>query len=102
LKIERSVRTTSFKKQFDQLPPSIQALSRAAFKRFRKNPHDPVLENEQLYDSKKGRHRKGSRSVVITRRYRSIYVVDTKDKSGKVTAVWYWTGSHEDYNNFIG
>jgi hypothetical protein len=38
----------------------------------------------------------GSRSVAITRRYRAIYVVDGD------TNVWYWCGSHEDYNNFVG
>lgn len=35
-------------------------------------------------------------SVSITMQYRAIYVVDGD------TNVWYWIGSHSDYNNFIG
>ncbi len=57
---------------------------------------DPVLGNHSLKDTKKGRHRKGSRAVSVTLKYRAIYVVEGR------TNVWYWIGSHEDYNNFVG
>ena len=72
------------------------------FKLFCKDPHDPMLENEELHDKRKGRHRNGSRSVSITRRYRAIYVVDNgKDGDEEDQCCWYWIGSHEDYNSFV-
>jgi hypothetical protein len=49
-----------------------------------------------LEDNNKGRHRKTSFSVTITMQYRAIFVVD-----GEVN-VWYWIGSHSDYNTFTG
>ena len=54
------------------------------------------LHNHPLDDTRQGRHRKNSRAVWITLRYRAIYVVDGE------TNVWYWIGSHEDYNIFTG
>lgn len=90
------MRTNQFKKLFAQLPRHIQELAQGAFDHFRTDPHHPMLHNHPLADSNKGRHRNGSRAVWITRRYRAIYVQDGD------TNVWYWIGSHEDYNNFIG
>ncbi len=81
---------------FSKLPAGIQALTDAAFEKFKKNPLDPALDNHPLDDISRGRHRTGSRAVSITQRYRAIYVVDGD------TNVWYWIGSHEDYNNFTG
>jgi hypothetical protein len=81
---------------FERLPPRIQEAADAAFQTFLENHFHPALENHELHDTKKGRHRKGSRAVSITRRYRAIYVTDGP------TNVWYWIGSHEDYNNFVG
>jgi hypothetical protein len=78
------------------LPPRIQEAARDAFRLFLQNPNAPALENHTLKDTKKGRHQKGSRAVSVTLRYRAIYVVDGP------TNVWYWIGSHEDYNNFTG
>jgi len=45
---------------------------------------------------KRGRHRLNSWSVWINREYRAIFVVDGE------TNVWYWVGSHSDYNTFTG
>ena len=42
------------------------------------------------------RHKKGSRAISITCRYRASYVVS------EGVNVWYWVGSHSNYNNFIG
>ncbi|MGD9648538.1 MAG: hypothetical protein AB7U73_22700 [Pirellulales bacterium] len=91
-----NVRTARFKQMLARLPAEVQAAADAAFTLFRRDPFHPVLANHELVDTKKGRHRKASRAVTITRRYRAIYVVDGS------TNVWYWIGSHEDYNNFVG
>jgi hypothetical protein len=78
------------------LPARIQQAAREAFRLFLADPHHPQLANHALHDSKKSRHRTGSRAVSITRAYRAIYVVEDD------TNVWYWIGSHEDYNRFVG
>jgi len=85
-----------------RLPSTIQEMARQLFEIFKKDPFDPLLHNEDLYDSKKGRHRKGSRKVEITRRYRAIYVIDNgPDGRSEEQICWYWVGSREDYANFI-
>ena len=71
-------------------------MAKAAFGQFKKDQDHPSLARHQLKDKKKGRHRRGSFAVSVTRRYRAIYVEDGNDN------VWYWIGSHEDYNNFVG
>ena len=80
----------------ERLPSEIQEAAEGAFRFFLENPHHPILRNHPLHDTKKGRHRNGSNAVAITRRYRAIYVTEGP------TNVWYWIGSHEDYNNFVG
>ena len=92
----RNVRTKRYKDQLAKLPPRIAELADQAFDVFKKDPEDPRLENHPLGDTHRGRHRAGSRVVTVTRRYRAIYVVDGN------TNVWYWIGSHEDYNIFTG
>lgn len=92
----RNVRTREFNDRFAKLPASIRELATAAFETFRRNPSDPSLSNHPLDDIRRGRHRKGSRAVSITRRYRAIYVVEGDAN------IWYWIGSHEDYNVFAG
>jgi mRNA-degrading endonuclease YafQ of YafQ-DinJ toxin-antitoxin module len=81
---------------FAALPQHIQKLAEAAYQLFRQDPHHPSLRLHPLQDNDKGRHRKGSFSVSITMKYRAIYAVDDD------TNVWYWIGTHNDYENFIG
>lgn len=79
-----------------RLPAEIQATAQEAFELFLTDAFHPALHNHPLNDYRKGRHRRGSRSARVTRRYRAIYATDGP------TNVWYWIGSHEDYNNFVG
>ena len=78
------------------LPERIQRLAPGAFHLFEENPAHPSLRVHQLDDTKKGRHENSSVSVSITSGYRAIYVV-----RGNVN-LWYWVGSHSDYNTFTG
>jgi hypothetical protein len=91
-----NVRTAAFKEQLDRLPDVIQRLADAAFDRFREDPSHPSLRHHALKDNNKGQHRSGSFSVSITMKYRAIYTRDGE------TNVWYWIGTHNDYNNFTG
>ena len=92
----RNCRVKSYRDRLEKLPEAIVKLADRAFAVFQRNPYAPELHNHELEDSKKGRHKKGSRSVYINLRYRAIYVVDDD------VNVWYWVGCHEDYNDFIG
>jgi hypothetical protein len=81
---------------FERLPQQIQQIAEGAFQLFVQDAEHPSLCAHALDDTKRGRHRAGSVSVSITRRYRAIYVVD-----GGVN-IWYWIGSHADYDNYTG
>jgi hypothetical protein len=78
------------------LPQRIREIADLTFQAFEKNPLSPMLGLHALHDTRQGRHQNGSYSVSVTSRYRAIYVVDGQ------TNVWYWIGSHEDYNTFVG
>jgi hypothetical protein len=80
---------------FERLPRQSQQDADDAFRVFLRDPFHPMLANHALALTRRGRHKLGSRAVSITRRYRAIYVVDGD------TNVWYWIGSHSDYNNFV-
>ncbi len=92
----RSVRTKEFKEMFDRLPEQIQRLADGAFQRFTENPTDNALRHHALGENKRGRHRARSFSVSITMQYRAIYTRDGE------TNVWYWIGTHNDYETFTG
>lgn len=92
----RNFRTPEFKEMFERLPSQIQEIAKVAFRAFCANPDHPGLRRHALKDTKKGRHRAGSFSVTVTKQYRAIYVVDGDAN------VWYWIGSHNDYDNFTG
>lgn len=99
----RSVRTSKFKADTSKLPERIQELAKHLFKLFQANPNDPILDTHNLADTKKGRHRKGSRAVAVSARYRAIYVIDNgKTGNEEAQVCWYWIGSHESYNGFVG
>ena len=98
-----SKRTPTFKGQLEKLPESVQRAATNLFKVFRQNPADPILETESLNDNKRGRHRRDSFSVRVGLRYRAIYVVDNGERGDEPKQYcWYWIGSHQDYNKFIG
>ena len=92
----KSKRTKEFKELFSHLSANVQALAAAVYKVFTTDPNAPSLHSHPLKDTDRGRHRKRSISVRINQQYRASYVVDGD------TAVWYWCGSHNDYENFTG
>ena len=87
-------KTPSFNDQFERLPDQIHKVSKTAFKRFRENPDFPSLSRHRLKDRKGAGHKPGSFAVSVTSRYRSIYI----EVDG--VCIWYWTGTHSEYNRF--
>jgi hypothetical protein len=92
----RNIRDPEFRKLYDRLPDDIKKLARAAFKLFCRDPAHRSLRLHKLKDLKRGHHRRNSFSVTITMPYRAIYTVDGTDN------VWYWIGTHADYDVFVG
>ncbi len=75
-----------FWKCFDALPPKIQRLAREKFVLWKKSPHHPSLQFEE---------RRGGVCVVrVGDHYRALAL-----KEGELV-VWFWIGTHEDYNGF--
>lgn len=79
-----------------KLPASVKALVPKVLKKHLDNPAHPALNHHPLGDSKRGRHKNESFSINVTFKYRAIGV-----RAG-TTNLWYWVGSHNDYENFIG
>jgi hypothetical protein len=92
----RNVRTAEYHRLLESLPPYICKNADAAFEMFRRNPNHPALRRHQLDNIRRGRHRLSSWSVSVNLQYRAIYFVDGD------TNVWYWIGSHSDYDSLTG
>lgn len=92
----KNCRASSWWPLFESLPEKIRIIADEAFKLFERDPGHPSLCDHPLHDNKRGRHRNGSRAVYVTKQYRAIYVIDGD------TNVWYWIGTHNDYENFTG
>lgn len=81
--------TKDFRKSFDKLPKRIQAQSRIAYRLWKSDPHHSSLQFKRV----------GLRNPIYSVRvgigWRALGVV-----SG-ANIIWYWIGSHEEYNNLI-
>jgi hypothetical protein len=90
----RNVRTSQFRELFATLPSRIRELAVDAYALFLENPEHPSLRYHKLADS--DNLRSNSYSVSITMRYRAVCTIDGE------TRVWYWIGTHADYDRLVG
>lgn len=75
-----------FWKSFEQLPPKVQDLARKKYALWKKDPFHPSLGFEE---------RRNNICVVrIGNSYRALGL-----REGDLI-VWFWIGTHEDYNRF--
>ena len=65
-------------------------LARESYKRFNADPHHPSLRFKQVHPVD------GVYSVRVGLGYRALGVMADSD-----TIVWYWIGSHADYDKLI-
>lgn len=94
--MQKNRRTKLFKEMLGRLPDEIRRQATAAFRAFVNDPANKALCHHKLKNTSKGKHRNDSYSVSIDMQYRAIYVIDGD------TNVWYWIGTHSDYNKFTG
>lgn len=85
----RSRTTERFRKALRELPEDVQDQARAAYDLFRDNPRHPGLRFKPIHPSQP------IYSVRIGRGYRAVGLLEDD------TIVWYWIGSHAEYDHLI-
>lgn len=84
----KSRRTKRFRALYAALPPSARRQADAAYALFRSNPSHPSLHFKPIDPADPSIY-----SARVGRRYR---VVGTRQADDLI--LWYWIGTHEDYN----
>jgi hypothetical protein len=85
----RSRTTRRFRKAFAELPSDIQVRARHAYAVFRENPRHPGLRFKQVH---------ASRPIYSVRVALGCRALGVRDGD---TIVWFWIGSHSDYDGLI-
>lgn len=94
----KNVRRREFRELFYSLPEEIRREARLAYRQFLRDSSHRALRRHPLKDKGRGRHPVGSFSVSINMSYRAVYFVD--EETG--TNVWYWIGSHAQFDKQFG
>ena len=81
--------TDRFWKCFDLLPQEIQEKAKRSYKMWSENPNHPSLHFKQIHKTDP------IYSVRIGLSHRAIGVKES------TTIIWFWIGTHEEYNNLI-
>ena len=85
----KSVINEDFLEAYRKLPKSIREQARKAYRQFRQNPHHPSLKFKSIHPSEP------FYSARISRRYRTVGI-----REGDII-IWFWIGSHTDYDKLI-
>lgn len=93
---QRNRTTRGFRNQYSKLPRPIQKLCKSCCIKFNEDPRHPALRLHPLIDRDNSSHRDSSFSVSINMQYRAIFVVQNGIN------VWYWIGTHAEYDTFTG
>jgi hypothetical protein len=85
-----STATERFRKAPRQLPPHIQEQAREAFEQFRADPAHPSLHFKRVHTTRP------IYSARVSLGYRALAVKEQD------VWIWFWIGSHADYDHLIG
>ena len=85
----KSRTTASFRSAYGQLPQHIQRRAREAYRLFLDNPSHPSLRFKQVHPTRP------IYSVRVSLAYRALGVRDGDE------IIWFWIGSHGDYDRLI-
>ncbi|MEG3843202.1 hypothetical protein [Microcoleus sp. herbarium14] len=86
----KSSTTTEFRRLFADLPEQVQQQTRAAYRQFKEDPSHPSLRFKKVHPDLP------IYSARISKNYRAVGQLDGD------TAIWFWVGSHADYDKFLG
>lgn len=87
--INKKVR--DFNECFEALPKEVQSKAIETFKKWQTNPEQVEIKPLEKFD-------KDIYSCKINLRYRAM-AKKIKNESGEDVFLWFWIGSHENYNN---
>lgn len=82
----KSVTSTSFSKAFEKLPQEVQQKARRTYLTWKENPYHPSLHYKQIHETQP------IFSVRVSLSYRALGILEGD------TMIWFWIGSHEEYN----
>jgi hypothetical protein len=85
----KSRTTRRFRELFAALPAHVQRQAREAYRLFQENPAHPGLHFKQVHPDPP------TYSARVGISYRALAVLD------KDTAIWFWIGSHADYDKLL-
>jgi mRNA-degrading endonuclease RelE of RelBE toxin-antitoxin system len=85
----KSITTNRFRKSFNKLPKNLQERARQSYRLWKLNNNHPGLHFKQIHIQNP------IYSVRVGLSYRAIGIIEDG------TMIWFWIGSHEDYNNII-
>lgn len=89
-------RLRSFHAMYAKLPKYVREIAVEKYRLFTMDPKHPSLNCHILKKTARGQHRTGTRAVCVNRNHRALFYID-----GQVN-VWYWIGTHADYDLFTG
>ncbi|MGB3510560.1 MAG: hypothetical protein WBA93_15255 [Microcoleaceae cyanobacterium] len=81
--------TSKFWKAFNKLPESIQEAAKETYQLWQKDPYNPSLQFKKIHPVQP------IYSVRIGLSWRAVGIKDSN------TIIWFWIGSHSDYNQLI-
>ncbi len=81
--------TQAFWKYYRELPEQIKQEAKKAYRIFKKNPYHPGLHFKRIHSTR------AIFSLRITKDYRALGIQQDKQ------IIWFWIGSHGDYNNLL-
>lgn len=85
----RPVTTQRFRKAFENLPKEIQERAWKPYNLWKQDNYRPSLHFKQIH------HEQPIYSVRVGLSYRALGIKKEE------TMIWFWIGSHEDYNKLI-
>jgi len=81
--------TTQFRKLFAELPEQVQEQTCTAYRQFKQDPSHPSLRLKKVHPELP------IYSARISKNYRAVAQLDGN------TAIWFWVGSHAEYDKFL-
>ena len=85
----KSVTTSKFRACLEKLPDNFQVKARKSYRQWLENPQHPSLQFKQIHNTSP------IFAVRISLGYRALGILEED------TMVWFWIGSHEEYNSMI-
>ena len=81
--------TEDFLKVYRQLPNDIRTQARKSYRLFQENPQHPSLQFKRIHSTKP------IYSARVNLSYRTLGILEND------TIVWFWIGSHSEYDRLI-